>query len=411
MKRLDFEAVKQCFEDRSYKLFLKPEDYKGVKTKALYQCPKGHQGLMTVNKFRGGQGCLQCSGNVRKTIGEVKASFEAEGYTLLESEYINAFQRMSFVCNKGHHHSMSWDNFNHGKRCIYCSNRNSPLSTADVHQAFKEKGLNLLSSQYIPGVDLEYVCDAGHKGSISWACFNRRKGCSQCTKRSRLEYIKNFFGSIGYTLLSSEYKKHDSKLIVSCDRGHEYQTTWTSFSAGNRCYQCWNDRQRSSIAEVQAIFATANYQVLDSDYTSVYQQIKFCCDKGHEGSLKLSKFKEGIRCAECAVSGFKGTKPATLYYIRFDIKGKSYWKIGITNLTVEKRFDEEPLPFTVIQEKIYLFGYMAKEEEKTILNKYDEFKYSGPPLLKNGNTELFTKDVLKLDAKKTPNKALQSSAC
>lgn len=352
-KPLDFDVVKQCFTEKGYKLFLEKEDYKGVKTRASYECPKGHQGVMTINGFRDGKRCQACSGNLLKSIDDVRVRFEREGYTLLESEYVNAFHKMKFLCDNGHQHAMSWDNFNHGKRCIYCSKNRSPILFDDVKRQFKDRGFTLQSTEYSPGVKLKYTCSSGHSGSIIWASFRKGHGCHKCANMLRLVCLKTVEDSLktdGYELLTNEYTHSRQKLPVLCEKGHEIDITWNGFKNGNRC-------------------------------------------------------------SECAVYGFKLHKPATLYYLRFDIAGHSYWKIGITNLVVERRFRGEPFPFTIIQEKIYLFGYMAKEEEKRILEKYDLFKYTGKPLLRSGNTELFTKDILRLDFKRVSTKSGHDNRC
>ena len=60
-------------------------------------------------------------GKKKKTLDEIKQVFEKEGYALLSTEYINNKTKLDYICPKGHKHSMSWDNFNRGKRCPECA--------------------------------------------------------------------------------------------------------------------------------------------------------------------------------------------------------------------------------------------------------------------------------------------------
>ncbi len=90
-------------------------------------------------------------------------------------------------------------------------------------------------------------------------------------------------------------------------------------------------------------------------------------------------------------------KPAILYYLRITVGDVKFYKIGITNLSVEKRFGTDMQKISVIKEWPYLLGADAYQAEQTILSLNKEFKYFGPSLLKSGNTEIFTKDVGELD--------------
>ena len=57
----------------------------------------------------------------KKTIEEIKQAFEKEGYILLSTEYINAHNKLDYICPKGHRHSITWSKFNTGRRCPKCS--------------------------------------------------------------------------------------------------------------------------------------------------------------------------------------------------------------------------------------------------------------------------------------------------
>lgn len=105
----------------------------------------------------------------------------------------------------------------------------------------------------------------------------------------------------------------------------------------------------------------------------------------------------GRGCPSCANYGFDDSKPAILYYLSIN-NGEAY-KIGITNKTVEERYTLEEL--AIIQcmfIKYYAIGKDARLEEKRILTKFKKFKCN-KSLLKSGNTELFTEDILKTENK------------
>lgn len=102
-------------------------------------------------------------------------------------------------------------------------------------------------------------------------------------------------------------------------------------------------------------------------------------------------------CPHCSKNGFKAFEPAILYYLKVTVNsGQNLYKIGITNKTVNERFNLTELnKIEIIKQTEYLIGQDAYDEEQRILKEFKEFKYTGPAVLVNGNTELFTKDVLK----------------
>lgn len=94
----------------------------------------------------------------------------------------------------------------------------------------------------------------------------------------------------------------------------------------------------------------------------------------------------------------KGTidleKKAILYYICID---DIFYKIGITNLSVSDRFDNEKTSrIRIIKEWYYDTAKEAIAIEKQILKKYSKQK-AKQRILHRGNTEIFKEDVLQLD--------------
>ena len=66
-----------------------------------------------------------------------------------------------------------------------------------------------------------------------------------------------------------------------------------------------------------------------------------------------------------------------------------------------ERYKNEPAGnYEVLMEERFTDGAEATRKEKYILNKYHKYLVSNAKLLKDGNTEVFGKDVLKLDLAK-----------
>jgi len=100
-------------------------------------------------------------------------------------------------------------------------------------------------------------------------------------------------------------------------------------------------------------------------------------------------------------SGYNKKKSGILYYIRFDHEENcSLWKIGITNSDIKSRLSTmRAMPgwtATIIQTVTFEDGAEARQLEKLYHKEFERFSYKGDIVLKNGNTELFTCDVMSL---------------
>jgi len=137
-----------------------------------------------------------------------------------------------------------------------------------------------------------------------------------------------------------------------------------------------------------------------SPYLGKEYKATFRCQCGFRWEAFVSKVLQKTGCPSCASRGFNKNTSAILYYLRVvhPVLGVFY-KVGVTNRTVEQRFQSWDLSLiTVINTVRYKHGADALNAERFVLENYKEFKHSGEKVLSSGNTELFTKDVLGLDS-------------
>lgn len=134
------------------------------------------------------------------------------------------------------------------------------------------------------------------------------------------------------------------------------------------------------------------------EYINSYTKVKIICPTHGEFSQLPDNRLQGMGCPSCANNGFDKTKSAILYYLRVTDNAITAYKIGITNRTVQERFNNTDLKkIQVLKTWDFPLGSDVYNKEQEILKLYKEFKYLGEPLLSSGNTELFTKDILGLD--------------
>lgn len=142
-------------------------------------------------------------------------------------------------------------------------------------------------------------------------------------------------------------------------------------------------------------------------YINQRTKIKHTCVENHEYYVAPNHViftDSGKSCIICNNKrGIDLTKPTTLYYIKItDNKKQSYYKIGITTRTVQKRMamDKDKLIVTLFS-KLYKEGITASRVERFILNKFKSSKANISGYLRSGgDSELFKEDIFGLDTEK-----------
>jgi len=180
------------------------------------------------------------------------------------------------------------------------------------------------------------------------------------------------------------------------------------FWKGSGCQSCSSKRgqgQQFENAEVNARDREALCYVSyppdqNQVYVSQYKKRNHTCQAcGHHGQLSAKSFWSGTGCPSCADSGFDKSLPAILYYLRIERSGESpLYKVGITNRTVQDRFNNKDLCLVfVVKEWSFELGSDAYREEQRLIKANKQHKYTGDRVLESGNNELFTRDILGLD--------------
>lgn len=379
------KSASKFFSSCGYKLL---SEYQGSHGMLEYECDRGHVGQMTWTNFQSGKRCPSCAGRV-KNSSSLKAELKKDGYTLIGS--YEAGKNFLFRCPQGHKHSMHLSSWRMGSRCGKCHF----VSESEVKKSFRNAGYTLLSEFTRSKEKLKFQCPNGHKHSITWNSWRRGTRCGKCASVDS-QAIEKAFSDEGYTILG-KYKP-SGKIDYMCPNGHIRSITWSSFGGlGNRCAQCAG--QVITQKQAASRFLKAGLE-LRAAYKNESTAMEFWCEGGqHSGFMNWRQLRRHGRCLHCYVPkiGFDCDRPGTLYYVAFESGDRTLYKIGITNGTVKKRFKGEPVPYRVVMEKRFLFGTLAKAEEQIILSKYKKHRYVGENILASGNTELFSKDVLRMD--------------
>jgi hypothetical protein len=94
LKRLEYEYIKKCFEDKGCELL--EDTYVNNSTKMKYKCKCGEIGYVKFNNFVHNEGCVICNNKPKHSYEYVYNYFKNCGYELLETEYINDATQMKY---------------------------------------------------------------------------------------------------------------------------------------------------------------------------------------------------------------------------------------------------------------------------------------------------------------------------
>lgn len=231
----------------------------------------------------------------------VKKEFEKRGYRLLSNSYKNCETKLDYLCDKGHKHSMTWHGFKGGHGCPHCAGQAKP-SFVFVKRQFEKEGYCLLDEKYINSrTKMVYVCPKGHKHKINWHDWVQGNRCLYCsdTFKKSINFIKPQFEKEGYTLLSTEYFGNNKKLKYICPKGHKHSIRWSDWQQGVRCYHCSHIKQ-PTIEFLNKKFEEELYTLLSRAYKNCYQKLSYICPVGHRHQVSWNDWRGGVRCPECA---------------------------------------------------------------------------------------------------------------
>jgi len=337
MRRLTKEIVNERIADRGFKLV---GEYVAASTKATFECAEGHQWGATPDSVMRGTGCPNCAGQVPPTKDVVNERIADRGLKML-GEYVSSHTKATFACAEGHQWEATPTNIQSGKGCPICNRsgrKANTLTTQIVNARIADRGLKMVS----------------------------------------------------------EYVTASTKATFECAEGHQWVTSSASVMGGNGCPSCAG-QARLTTQIVNARIAERGIKMI-GEYVNTKTKATFECAEGHQWDAAPASVVAICGCPTCANSGFDAAAPAIVYYLKIEAD-ETYYKIGITNRTVELRFGVTDMKkITVLETVDFEVGADARAFEGDILKTYAKHRAEDVNVLtKGGNTELFTVDVLNLD--------------
>jgi len=337
--------------------------YVGSKVKVIITCPIHGDFSQQPNAHLSGANCPDCA-------KEVKSIKLRKPFKEFEEEAIKKFGA-SFIY----------------KQQDYTTMKKAMLITCVLHGEFN-------------------TTPFAHLKSATGAC----ESCKllQETEKFKQQLITNSkrIHNNKYTYANVIYINTDTEVAITCPEHGDFLQVPENHLSGRGCSKCaivhrakkHNLTTEEFISNAKAVHGDL-YDYSITKYIKGDVSLEVLCKKhGAFSVLPGNHISNQSGCPQCATSGFDKTKPAYLYYLKVTTDtDEVLYKIGITNRTVNERFNLKELSkIEIVKQKLYYIGNDAYEWEQKLLKKYKQFQYKGPNVLESGNTELFTEDIMAL---------------
>ena len=141
------------------------------------------------------------------------------------------------------------------------------------------------------------------------------------------EEVKGFVYNIGYIFIKFLDIKH-RKLLIECNNGHKYITTYSNLKRGSRCRKCMGLSYRKPFEEIIEYVKNTEDVLLSTkeEYYNNTTKLMFLCHScGFTYKTTWNHYQQGSRCEKCS-------------YVK---RGKEFikeknpcWKGGVTNSNI-----------------------------------------------------------------------------
>lgn len=344
------EFIERATKKHNGKYSYEKSVYISAKTKIIVTCPDHGDFKTESSSHMLKTGCPECAGIKRLTTDKfIQRSIAIHGdrYDYSRAEYIKNSEKVEIICKK--HGSFYQTPANHmlGNNCPYCANKNVTLKN------FIEKAKEVHGDRY------------------------------------------------DYSLV--EYNGNASKVKIICKKHGVFEQRASNHLYWNGCKGCRLDQKKSygfSQEEIIKQFKDAHGDLYDYslvEYTGIDNPVKIIC-KSH-GEFNQTPYhhkKNSAGCPICTkVTPYSRTKyvnackskggKSSIYIIKMKLENEVFYKVGITNNTIEQRFQSNPYQIELLR----LIGGDAGfiyDLEKSIHRLLSEYHYK--PKIKFGGHAL-----------------------
>lgn len=340
-------------------------------------------------------------------------------YDYSKTDYVKYGEKVTITCKLHGDFKQLPSKHLTGQGCPECGKSKISNSRKDTKSSFIKKAIKAHDNFYkYNKVDyinsqtkITIICPIHGEFEQTPAGHLSGKGCPKCryiksaknTCKSTEEFINeaNLIHNNKYNYDKTIYTRASEKVIITCPEHGDFEQKADIHLRSKGCAKCgkvYVPSNKEFIERANKLHSN-KYDYSKVSYTNMRSLITITCPiHGTFEQTPVNHLKSSSGCPSCSLNGFDYNKSAILYYLKVTTdSNKELYKIGITNRTVQERFNLTDLKkIEIIKQRTYENGKDAYDKEQEILKKYSEYRYTGEPVLQGGNTELFSVDITKL---------------
>lgn len=154
--------------------------------------------------------------------------------------YINNTTKVLVQCDEGHQWETTPRNLKKGRWCPKCGGTSGNQGRETFYRIINEKGGIALNDYINNRTKVLLQCNKGHQWETTPSCIKIGTWCPMCADVSPEQARDKFYSIIqergGITL--SEYVDSTTKILLQCDKGHQWYTSPKNIRNSRWCPTC-----------------------------------------------------------------------------------------------------------------------------------------------------------------------------
>lgn len=241
------------------------------------------------------------------TIEECKRCATNRGGDCLSFEYDGCLKPMNWRCKNGHTWTATFAEIKRGSWCSECSR--DKIDLFFCQKTAKDRQGKCLSLEYKTNrIKMEWECFKGHRWTNSFNNIKNGQWCPKCNidrTRKGIEHCRELVNRKKGKCLSDVYENNRTKLLVECDKGHQWETNLSSLSSGDWCRKCGGEKSgETRKIDIALYFDVAKKRggkcLLSKTKPSIHSKVEWECCFGHRWFASYSNvLHRGSWCPTC----------------------------------------------------------------------------------------------------------------
>ena len=264
------------------------QSYLGANIKLKWECKKGHVWTSTPsNILNAGNWCQECLGRQKITIDTLKKDAAKSGGFILSKKYLGRKINHEWKCSQGHIFFATPNAIRNKRRKSFCKICIGirEYTIDDMKFIAKKNGGDCLSDKYVNNyTKLKWTCSKNHVWESIPSQIIKGSWCSECLgkKKFTINTFREIAQKNGGECLSSKFVNVKTKLLIRCNKGHEWEPIGETLLRGNWCPYCSGRVSNRTIEDFKKIAIKKNGKCLSTKFINQKTKLKYQCERGHE---------------------------------------------------------------------------------------------------------------------------------